>query len=269
MSGSTSEAGSTYEVLAIRYGTRVTKRSHVFLNYHIYGEEDGPIRMDYYFWIARNHQRTVVVDCGFGRAAGLRRGREVLCTAIEAMRRAGVEPEGIEQFVATHAHYDHIGNLGQVERAEIIVSRRELEFWMGPHARRQQFASSAEPAEIEQLRLAQQNGRVTAIANRHVVAPGIEVVEVGGHTPGQLVVLVKTATGCSVLTSDAVHYYEEYERDRPFTFAVDVEKMYSAFDLLREITSEPGYVMVPGHDPDVMTRFPPFDGLEGMAVRVG
>ena len=38
-----------YEVLAVRYGTRTTTRSETFLNFHVYGEPDAAIPMDYYF----------------------------------------------------------------------------------------------------------------------------------------------------------------------------------------------------------------------------
>jgi len=71
-----------------------------------------------------------------------------------------------------------------------------------------------------------------------------------------------------VLASDAMHYYEEIERDRPFAIVADLEGMYRSFDALREMQSEPGCVLVAGHDPVVMTRFPAVAGQEGFAVRV-
>ena len=45
--------GSQHEVLIVRYGARTTTRSDVFLNYHAYGEPDGPMEMDYFFWVIR------------------------------------------------------------------------------------------------------------------------------------------------------------------------------------------------------------------------
>ena len=58
-----------YEVLAVRYGTRQASAAEVFLNYHAYHEPDRPLRMDYFFWVARNPARSVVVDTGFCPAA--------------------------------------------------------------------------------------------------------------------------------------------------------------------------------------------------------
>ena len=48
-----------YQVTIVKYGTRSTVRSEVYLNYHVYGEPDGPIGMDYFFWLVRNRERTI------------------------------------------------------------------------------------------------------------------------------------------------------------------------------------------------------------------
>lgn len=110
---------------------------------------------------------------------------------------------------------------------------------------------------------------MTLLDGPRTVAPGIEAVPVGGHTPGQLIVLVTTASGRTVLASDALHYYEELDLDRPFAFVADLPAMYRGFDLLRDLAGRPGHVLVPGHDPEVMRRFPVLEGTGGHAVRVG
>ena len=67
-----------YQVTIVKYGTRQTTRGDVFLNYHLYGEPDGPIGMDYFFWVVRNAERTIVVDTGFSAAGGANRKRTTL-----------------------------------------------------------------------------------------------------------------------------------------------------------------------------------------------
>jgi glyoxylase-like metal-dependent hydrolase (beta-lactamase superfamily II) len=257
---------STYEVIAVRYGTRTGSKAEIYLNYSTYGEPDEPLGMDYYCWVARNATRTVVIDTGFGPEGGARRRRTTLVPPIAALARLGIDAAAVRQVIVTHAHYDHIGNLAAFPAAEVIIARREFEFWTGPYARRQQFAWSTETAELAHLNDIHRQGRLTAVDGAYQVAPGIELVTVGGHTPGQVIVLVATSGargeyGQAVLASDAVHYYEEIERDRPFAFVADLEAMYRGFDLLKEITAEPGRVLVPGHDPAVMGRFAPLAGV--------
>lgn len=253
--GEAAGGAATYEVLAVRYGTRQTRASEVFLNFHTYGEPDRVLGMDYYFWIARNSARTVVIDTGFSEAGGAARGRTLLTATAESLRAAQVQPGGVGQVIVTHAHYDHIGGLPALPSSEVVMSRAEFDFWTSPMAARQQFAHSAEPAEIAHLRELREAGRLTLVSGTRPVAPGIEFVEVGGHTPGQAVVVVGTAAGRIVLAADAVHYYEELERDRPFCVVADVPAMYAAFDLIREMAADPGTRVVAGHDPLVPGRF--------------
>jgi glyoxylase-like metal-dependent hydrolase (beta-lactamase superfamily II) len=258
------------EVLAVRYGTLRSLRSVMFHRYESYGEPDGEQRLDYYLYAVRDGERTLLVDTGFDPAVAERRGRTCLCAPVAALARLGIEPGSVSQVLVTHLHYDHIGNLDAFPDARLVVPERELEFWTGPSGRRGQFAQHVEPAEVGRVEEARRQGRVRTIAGRAAVAPGVVAITVGGHSPGQQVVLVETASGTVVLASDAVHFSEELERDRPFSVVADLEAMYRAYDILRELGREPGAVVVPGHDPDVMTRFPGVSGpAAGLAVRLG
>jgi len=247
--------GEQYEVLAVRYGTRQASAAEVFLNYHAYREPDRPLRMDYFFWVARGPARTVVVDTGFSPAGGASRGRTMLMDTVPALRAAGAAPDAVAQVVLTHAHYDHIGGLPAFTGAEVIMTRDEYDFWTGPMGRRGQFAHTTEASELGQLRELRAAGRLTLTGRVHQIAPGIELTEVGGHTPGQAIVTVATRGGPVILASDAVHYYEELERDRPFSTVADLAAMYAAFDQIREMGAGPGARVVAGHDPLVAERF--------------
>ena len=64
--------------------------------------------------------------------------------------------------------------------------------------------------------------------------PGVVATRLGGHTPGQLMVAVHGCPDTVILASDAAHYYEEIDCDRPFKLFDDLGDMYRALDLLRE-----------------------------------
>jgi len=121
---------------------------------------------------------------------------------------------------------------------------------------------------LDALRELSEAGRVDFISGRASVAPGIEAVEIGGHTPGQLAVIVGTAQGEIVIASDVLHYYEEMTQDRPFAHVTDVPAMYAGFAWLREQAAA-GREIVAGHDPQVMQRYPAVAGAARLAVRVG
>jgi glyoxylase-like metal-dependent hydrolase (beta-lactamase superfamily II) len=258
-----------YDVIAVRYGTVETRKAECYHRYHAYGGPDMAVRMDYFFWVLRRGSDVTLVDAGFDPAVGTRRGRTSLCDLPAALDRLGVSPAAVSRVIVTHCHYDHIGNLPLFPAARILLSGREFDFWTGPWARRLQFAEFVERREIAHLEAARRAGRVIRLGDEEEIAPGLRTLWTGGHTPGQLVVTVETADRDVVLASDAVHLYEEIELDRPFAILSDLAGMYQAYEKLRELTGEPGRVLVAGHDPLVMRRFSAVAGLDGLAVRLG
>lgn len=244
-----------YEVVIARYGTRVGRRAEMFLNYHSYGEPDGDMRMDYFVWIVRNDQRTILVDTGYAPPVGQARGRTLLTCPEDVYSALGVRASMAPLIAVTHAHYDHIGNIGLFPDSQLVISQREFQFWAGPYAGRDLFRDSVEDAELRSLRDAGRDGRVRLISGAEAIAPGIEMVDIGGHTPGQSVVKVPTPAGPVLLASDAVHFYEELDRDRPFSVVANLAEMYQALDRIRAMlrSGEVRHV-VAGHDPAVFSR---------------
>jgi glyoxylase-like metal-dependent hydrolase (beta-lactamase superfamily II) len=225
----------------------------------MYGEPDADLDIDYYFWVIRDGRGVFLVDSGFAPEVGDRRRRVHFTTPAEALPGLGIAPEDVTAIVITHAHWDHTGNVRQFPRAQVVMTEAEYDFWTSPIADREQFAAHREPEEIALLRRAREQDRLTLFTGQHTLAPGVELIEVGGHTPGQLIAAVTTGNGgAAVLASDALHFYEEVERDRPFAILADLPAMYRAYDTLAQLAAQPGTHLVAGHDPAVRARFAPY-----------
>lgn len=261
-------ATERYEVLAVRYGAFESTRRHMYAAFDAYGEPDAPLRLDYFFWVARDADRTVLVDTGFDADVGRRRGRRVTCDVATALQRLGIDPASVTDVVLTHFHYDHIGNVDLFPDARLVAAGAEFGFWTGPYGRRPVPAAPVEAAEVGLIQRARDDGRLVLVPEEDAGLPGgIELVELGGHTPGQIGLVIPTAGSRVVLASDAAHLYEEYERDMPFHVYSDIEGMYRGLDVLRELDARDDTVVVPGHDPDVMRRFSPVsDDTADLAV---
>jgi glyoxylase-like metal-dependent hydrolase (beta-lactamase superfamily II) len=258
-----------YEVHAVRYATLKTTKAELFYRHGSYGGPDEPVEMAYWFWLLRRAGETIVVDSGFDPVVGERRGRTCDVPPLEAMRALGVEPATVSTVIVTHLHYDHIGNLAAFPEATFIVPRRELEFWTSPMAERFQFGSHVEPGEVAYVARAAAEGRVRLTEGTEEILDGVTAIAVGGHSPGQQLTVVRSEGGDVLLASDAVHFYEELELERPFAVMHDLEQMYAAYDVLKGFAWA-GAVVVPGHDPGVGERFPrSAEARDITAVRIG
>ena len=247
--------GDTYEAYALRYGTMVLRKASRYHRYDTYGEPDASVGLDFFFWLLRNNQRTVLVDCGFDAGRARAKGYLQDVDPLELLARLDVSAEDVDHVVLSHMHFDHIGNIGLFPKATFSIARAEFEFWTGPFADRPHLSAAGEPEEIQAVASLLRQDRLHLVGDAETLFPGIEATTVRGHTAGQMITEVKTAGGQVVLASDTIHFYEEMALDRPFWLFCDLEGMYRGYELLRTLDARPDTVVVAGHDPAVMTMF--------------
>jgi glyoxylase-like metal-dependent hydrolase (beta-lactamase superfamily II) len=257
-----------FRVHAIRYALRDhVEPAEVF---HHACPEDGPRAMAYYVWLVTGSAGAFLVDTGFGRDVARQRGREQVLRGdpLDALAALGAPAAELTDVVLTHLHFDHCGELARFPRARFWLQRRELAFWTGPAAHRPSFRRVVMSEDLTALVGLNLDGRVRWVDGDATVAPALSLHHVGGHTAGMQVVRVQTAHGAVVLASDASHYYDNLDGDRPYSALDSVSGAHAAFDRLRELAG-PGAQIVPGHDPAVMDRYPcAGPGLDGVAVEL-
>jgi glyoxylase-like metal-dependent hydrolase (beta-lactamase superfamily II) len=255
-----------YEVFAIRYASlsgRKADENFVGGDPHEAGSD-----LDYYVWLARSSSRTFVVDTGFDAAVGARRGRRMVAPPHETLKRLGVDAKSVGDVVITHLHYDHVGNFGLFPAATFHLQDDEMAYATGRLMSQRFFSQAYEVDEVVAMVREVYKGRVRFHDGDAELAPGFSLHRIGGHTRGLQVVRVHTRIGRIVLASDAAHLYANMNETRPFPIVYDVPRMVAGWRRLAALADAPELV-VPGHDPLVMRRYPAAGpGLEGVAVRV-
>jgi glyoxylase-like metal-dependent hydrolase (beta-lactamase superfamily II) len=253
------------------YALRFAHREESVRGEHFYGFEQRPFDpwpISYYVWLAVSERGAVLVDAGFTPETAARRGkRRYLRHPKEIVAALGVDPGRITHLVLSHLHYDHVGHVADFPGAEVLLQRAELDFWVSRHAARGEFAHLIEPPDMTYLVARAEAGTIRLLDGDTEVVPGVSVHRVGGHSPGLQVVRVSTAAGPVVLAADAAHFYENIEQDRPYAIVHSLPAMYDAFDTIRALAGG-DHLVVAGHDPAVLDRYPAVAKLDGLAVRI-
>jgi glyoxylase-like metal-dependent hydrolase (beta-lactamase superfamily II) len=254
-----------YEIYAIKYGERVGTRGGML----VYGDpHDAPMAMDYFVWAIRNAERTIVIDVGYGREEGERRGRTFLRSPADGLRLVGIEATEVKDVIVTHMHYDHVGNLQLFPNARFHIQDEELAYVTGRAMTHHVLRSSFSLNDVLEMVGLLYGDRVVFHNGDEEVAPGVTVHHIPGHTRGLQSVRVHSERGSVVLASDAAHYYENLEKETPFATLENMFLMLEGFRRLRKLAPTDAHI-VPGHDPAVFERYPPATpALEGVVARL-
>jgi glyoxylase-like metal-dependent hydrolase (beta-lactamase superfamily II) len=247
-----------YELFAIRYAMRDAKRADQFIG----GDpHDGPMPMDYFLWVAKG-PRTFIIDTGFTAEVAKKRARTHLRDPIEALKLVGVDADNVEDVILTHLHYDHVGNFHRFPKATFHLQEPELTYATGRYMRHKKLSHSFEVEDVVGIVRLNYAQRVRLHDGVVELTPGITLHPTGGHSAGLQFVRVHTRRGWVVLASDASHYFENMERQAPYPIVFHVGDMVAGWDRIAQLADSPRHV-VPGHDPEVLRRYPPLAPVPG------
>ena len=175
----------------------------------------------------------------------------------EGLAAIGVDPASVETIIVSHLHYDHSGNYDLFPRARYHLQDREMEYATGRAMCHHAIRNSFEPDYVVAMVRKVFAGRVEFHDGDDLIAPGVSVHHIGGHTKGLQSVRV-----------DAAHLYAHLDGGRVFPTVYNVAETLEGYGRLRKLAASPKHV-VPGHDPIVLKRYPAAKpGLEGWIVRL-
>jgi glyoxylase-like metal-dependent hydrolase (beta-lactamase superfamily II) len=241
-----------YEIYAVRYAHLERTARYNFLGSD---PHDGPMPLDYFVWVIKGADRTIVVDTGFGVEQATKRKRILVRPVDDGLRAIGIDHADVKDVVITHMHYDHSGNHHLFPNACMHLQDAEMSYCTGRCMTHPELRAPFEASDVARMVHRVFDGRVLFHDGESELAPGITLHHVGGHTKGLQVVRVSTARGPVVLASDAAHFYANFDQGRPFPIVESVSDYLEAHRRIRRLAGSDAHV-IPGHDPAVLTRYP-------------
>ncbi len=246
----------TYEILALRYAhfaDRTQGTNLIFPDDHA-----APMPLDFFVWAIRGNGRMIVLDTGFDAASAARRNRTWLRSPLDALRGAGIEPAEVKDVVLSHMHWDHAGHWEDFPAARFHLQKEEMAYCTGSCMCHEPLRRPFDVEHVVQAVRHVFRERVTFHAGTAELAPGITLHLVGGHSGGLQIMRVPTARGWVVLASDATHFWANIRRRNPFTLLHNLERMIEGWVTCEALSDGPDHI-IPGHDPEVLRRFPKLD----------
>ncbi len=239
-------------VQAIRYGTLANFPVSALIR-----GADTSRRLDLamMFWLVRRPDgRVVLMDAGFYRDKFLQRWKPSdFLRPSDAVRPAGVKPEDVTDIIISHVHWDHMDGADLFPGARFWIQRDEYAHHVDDNGK--VLDRAVDSLDAMMLASLKRAGRVQLVeGDDQEIMPGIRVYTGGKHTYASQFATVQTPDGTIVLASDNAYLYENLDQRRPIAQTLDSLSNLRAQDRMKTLASSPRLI-VPGHDPEVFTRF--------------
>ncbi len=258
----------TYEILALKYGENTERKGSDNYMHPTPDDHASKMPIDYFVFLIRNANRTILVDTGFDHKEAAARGRKITQEPIEVLKKIGVAPESIKETIITHLHFDHAGTMDQFANSKFHLQEAEMAYATGKCMCEASMRVPFTADHVCQMVKNVYSGKVHFHDGDGQVAPGITVHKCPGHSQGIQAIRVNTEHGPVVLASDVVHFYGNIEQRRPFYITIDMAETLKSYDRLIEMAGGLRNV-IPGHDPLILKRYPAWKpGTEGLVHKL-
>jgi N-acyl homoserine lactone hydrolase len=148
------------------------------------------------------------------------------------LRRAGIDPDAVTKVILSHLHWDNAANADLFNNADILVHERELNAASA--------ASGRDWAIPEYTARALRKLRLQPVAGDIELASDVRIVELPGHTPGSIGLIV----GRQLLSGDAVGSAKEARAGRIASCAGGEQPAAASLKKALAICA----IIYPGHD---------------------
>jgi glyoxylase-like metal-dependent hydrolase (beta-lactamase superfamily II) len=154
-------------------------------------------------------------------------------TLAGELDKLGVRPSDLKYLAVSHTHPDHVGNVELFPQTMLLVQKAEYD-WPSPLGPR--FKAGHPVSKLD--------------GDHDVFGDGsVTIISTPGHTPGHQALLVKLPKfGAVLLTGDAVHIGESWEKRYIPSNNVDREQTLASYQRIADILAQQKAQLWINHD---------------------
>jgi glyoxylase-like metal-dependent hydrolase (beta-lactamase superfamily II) len=220
-------------------------------------DEKNRIQMTMRALLLQGKDRRILIDTGVGtkqdeKFARIYHTEQVQPSLAKSLSEAHLTPDDITDVILTHLHFDHCGGSTRREGDKVVATFSNAQYYV----QKEQYEHALERNERDRASFLMENfealrtaGQLELLEGPKRLFPGIELIVVGGHTPGQQLVKVsdghQTLLYCADLIPTASHI------PLPYIMAYDLFPMTTLEEkrrILPQAHSE-GWILFFEHDP--------------------
>ena len=156
-------------------------------------------------------------------------------TIAAQLGEIGIKADDVGLVAVSHTHGDHVGNVTMFAKATLLIQKAEWDWAFAP------TKSFPFPADVKSQKLG---------GDHDVFGDGsVRLLSTPGHTPGHQVAVVRLKnTGVLVLSGDAVHFKDNWEKRRVPSMNSSKEQPLAPLDRIAAVMKEQNAELWINHD---------------------
>ncbi len=186
-----------------------------WLEPHLARLDRGLAFLKFQWYVVRTPYHNIVIDTCVGNdkhRPALAEFNQLKTGWLDNLRATGIAPEQVDFVMCTHMHSDHVGWNTRLEddrwvptfpNAKYLFAREEFVHREREHAAKLNegfgsFADSVLPVVA--------SGQAVLVANDYALDDHVRLEPAAGHTPGNVVIHLRSGASAAVLSGDVMHH---------------------------------------------------------------
>lgn len=211
------------------------------------------MQLVYSCYLIKHGDDYMVWDSGHATTAGAVAPKVPL---TELLGKLELKPEQIKYIGISHYHGDHIGQVGSLPKATLLIGKGDWDVLLDPKA-----AIAAGTDSTNFANWTSGGGKVEPVRlDKDVFGDGtVVMLNTPGHTPGHHALLVKLKDkGPIILSGDMAHFHENYDLDGVPSFNTDRSQTIASIERVKQIAKNLNATVIIQHDPRDVEKLPAF-----------